>query len=407
LLKRFFKKRAPVFAPGLFCVIAIFAAPLWGENASFSLSGGSLLVTPEGTSGYRLGGLSYIREDGLRIKANVGEIFLHLPEVQGDISVAAGQFGFEIPNFAVTFSAGFFRHSSFKADFGETVFNSEGGAGVLFNTVLSFRVLGVTLEPSAAYAEASWRNGDFYWFFGKPNIPSFWRFGLTGTYDTHSLGFKYLSFNADILSNDNMLLFTSTSGGFALYYRFSGNWRNMPLGGIAGYFYAAANMEGTLSSFNQHYFLFPYLFYNVDASFTAHIGFAAIRLSRDFSIFRIKAALGAAQVFRGQGSADIHYQEKNLFGGKEKFDASPVNLGGPGAAFLSVDFGVPSLRIGPHARLSLGFKKTLAIPWGYKGLLPADKGGPQDSGSGGGVDTGLLKTLLLSGFSFYGSLGVH
>jgi hypothetical protein len=135
------------------------------------------------------------------------------------------------------------------------------------------------------------------------------------------------------------------------------------------------------------------------------VGFAAISLEYGFSLFFIKTALGAAQVFRGSGSSDIHYREKDLFGGKEKTGAVSKELGGLGAAFLSVDAGIASLRIGVKTKLSLGIKKTFALPWGYRGLFSAHEGGASDSGLQGGFDPGLLKTALLSGFSLYSSLG--
>jgi hypothetical protein len=166
-------------------------------------------------------------------------------------------------------------------------------------------------------------------------------------------------------------------------------------------------MEGGLTASNQGYSLFPYRFYNIDTSFSTHAGFALVSLEYSFSIFRVSAALGAAQFFQGAGSADIHYREKSLFGGKEKIDPLSKDLGGLGAAFLLADFGIPSLRIGAKTKLSLGLKKTFALPWGYRNIFSVDEGGVPDSHSGDGFSTELLKTILLSGFSLYGSLAIR
>jgi hypothetical protein len=405
LLKGLFGTGVPAVTPGLLCCIAIIAAPLWGGNFSLSASGGSLLVSPEGASGYRLGGLSYEQENRLRFRADAGELLFHLPEIDGDIVAAAGQFGFQIKNMGLAFSAGFFSHESFKADFGKTAFNSEGGSGSLLNTVLSVRFRGLTLEPSVVYAAASWRKGDFYWFFGKPKLRSFWLLGLRGAYGAHSLDFRFFSVDAAVLGNDSTLLFNGASEGFLLYYRFSLKNRALPLTGALGYCYAAAGMNGELTSSNQRYFLFPYRSYNLGASLSASVGFAAVSLEYGFSVFFIKAALGAAHVFRGSGSADIHYQEKALFGGEEQTGAVSKDLRGLGAVFLSVDAGIAFLPQGGKTKLSLGLKKTFAVPWGYRGLFSANEAGAPDTAASGGFNPALLRTMLLSGFSLYASLG--
>jgi hypothetical protein len=337
-----------------------------------------------------------------------GKIFLNLSRVQGDITIAAGRFGFQVKNFGAAFAAGVFSPSAFKADFGKTVFNSEGGGGSFFDTALSFRIHEFTLEPSVSYAAASWDRGDFYWFLGKPKLPAFWRWGLKGVYGVHSLGFNFFSLDADILNNDEAPLFKGSSGGTVLYYRFSAKNRNFPLRAVLGYCYAAAGMEGELTSSNQGYSVFPYRFYNLDASISAHAGFAMISLEYGFSIFRVNAVLGAAQVFQGTASADIHYRKKRLFGGEEKTDPRSKDLGNPGAAFLSVGFGMSSLRTGAKTKLSLGIKKTLALPWGYGDVFSADESAAPDSpSSGGGFSTDLLRTILLSGLSLYGSLTIR
>ncbi|MDR2537253.1 MAG: hypothetical protein LBC46_02995 [Treponema sp.] len=386
---------------------SIVIAPLSGADVALSAAGGSLLVTPGGTSGYGLGGLAYTGETGLSLKADAGEVFFKLPEVRGDISAAAGRFGFRAQNFGAAFTVGGFSHSAFTADFGEAVFNSEGGSGAWFDAALSFRIRGLTLEPSASFAAASWESGDFYWFFGKPDLPALWRLGLTAAYDAHSLGFSLVSLDADILDNDAVRLFKGASGGAVLYYRFSGKSRNFPVQGTLGYCYAAAGMEGELTASNQGYSLFPYRFYHLDASFSTHAGFAVISMEYGFSIFRVHAALGAAHVFQGTGSVDIHYREKTLFGGNEKTDSLWKDVGGLGAAFLSADLGIPSLRLGTKTSLSLGIKKTLALPWGYQNIFSADESGPPDSRPGGGPDTDLIRTALLSGLSIYGSLAIR
>jgi hypothetical protein len=84
-------------------------------------------------------------------------------------------------------------------------------------------------------------------------------------------------------------------------------------------------------------------------------------------------------------------------------EAGPLWVDDEGAAFMLLDAGFPSLRLGRQkkTRLSLGLKKLFVVPWGYERALrysPASPGAPDPA-----TDE-RLKTLLLSGLSFYCSL---
>jgi hypothetical protein len=400
---------SPAFTPAipLLCGLLIIAAPLCGGDFALSAAGGSLLITPGGSSGYGTAGLAYAGQTGLRLKADAGKLSLKLPEARGDITAAAGRLEARGGNAGAAFTLGGFSHGAFTAGIDQAAFNSEGGSGAWFDAALSFRVRGFTLEPSASCAAASWGTGDFYWFFGKPRLPALWRLGFTAAYDAHSLGLSLFSLKADILTNDGEPLFNGASRGALLYYRFTGKNRRFPLKGVLGYAYAAAGMEGELTASNQGYFLFPYRFYNLDASFAAHAAFAALSLEYSFSIFRINAALGAAHVVQGTASAAVHYREKTLFGGNEKTDPRSTDPGGLGGAFLSAGLSIPSLRLGAKTSLALGLTKTLAVPWGYQTILSTDESGPSTSPSGGSLSGDLLRTLLLSGLSLHASLAVR
>jgi hypothetical protein len=234
--------------------------------------------------------------------------------------------------------------------------------------------------------------------------PALAGYGVSLQYHTqHELAFQSLFMDMDIVANDTEGLFDSHLEAYAAFYRFSPEIARLRLGGILGWFYAAAGTEGSLTASNQHFAYFPYNFYTIYGSLGLHAGFAAVDLQRDFSFFRGRVILGAAHAFQGSGAADIHYKKKNLFGGEEVFDKASLDIEGIGAAFMLLDAGFPALRLGKGKKghLSLGLRKLFVLPWGYEQAPAGVTASPDPSDPATGK---LLKTLLLSGLSLYGSL---
>ena len=352
------------------------------------------MVTPEGGSGYWQGGFSFSREKLFYLKADAGKAYFNLKEFHGNLYGASSAMEIKTQYVDMAIWGSFFKLSDIEAMLQNSHFRNEKAAGAFLGTTLSLNLNPITVKPFVCYGDVGWGEGDFYWFFGKPKVNSLWLFGFEANYDKHSLGLCYFPLDIDIISPEEKLLFDGFARGFTLFYRFRVKKQAAEFSATIGYFYLGAGLDGELTSSNQLYAFFPYRFYKASGSLTLNAGFLSADLSYGFSVFRIKALLGAAQIFHGPFSMDIHYLEKNLFGGREDYENMSKNIN-LGAAFLLVDFGLPSLPLGEKTFLALGLKKLFAVPWGNIDTSSAD------SSSGSLNTNNALFTFFLSGLSLY------
>jgi hypothetical protein len=312
--------------------------------------------------------------------------------------------GFDSPLAGFNVESGFFQHSSLNAKFEKTVLYNNGGSGSFWNFSLPLHFGRLTIEPSFFYGKAEWEDGSLYWFFGKPDISGIGVYALSARYAQHKAAFHYFFMDMDIVSNRDEPLFASHINAYAAHYQFSLERKTFRLAGTLGWLYAAAEIEGELTTSNQHYALFPFSFFNVSGSLGLYAGFAAFSLQYRRSIFQYGLDLGAAHVFWGTGAADVHSKMKRLFGSKEAFETVSLETGGTGAAFMQLDAGAAELRIGSKVRLSLGLRKLFLIPWGYERFLPNEETAVDASAPSQDEISKWVVTVLFSGFSLYGSL---
>jgi hypothetical protein len=392
--------RAPALVLGLFlCTIFSLGAD---EGLSLLAESGTLWIGDDGGSGYWRSGLLFRTENQFYTDINLGQVFSSLPIADGSIFGFRWNTGFDTKWAGLEFNSGFFNHSYLSSDTEDFSFYTKHGAGTFFGLKAPLHFGNFDLAPSLLYGAGSSDEGSFYWFFGKPDIPSLSILGLSlGYRKQHTLDFHYLSLDAEILSNEEKPLFAFGADAYLMNYTFTLETKKTRFWGSLGWLYASADIDGALTSSNQPYLFFLYLSYNVTGSLSAHAGFGAVSVEQTFSIFQYHITLGAAHFFRDEGSAEIHYKKKQLFGGDEAFEYYSLNLEGAGAAFLLLDAGVPALRVGRAKKtlLSLGLRKLFAVPWGYEDILP-----PSDSARSDGGPASLVRTLLLSGLSLNCSL---
>jgi hypothetical protein len=272
---------------------------------------------------------------------------------------------------------------------------------------LAFHLGELTLRPSFLYGSAQWLDGSFYWFYGKPDLPSLRMYGLDAVYDGHAFGMKYLSFDLDILNNDDIPLFEGRLNAFFPSYSFSRRYYNMWFTGTLGWIYAEGEAHGALTAGNQGYWLFPFLFFNVDAAVNAHIPWGMVNVRYEPGFFYCAATVGVLHIMDGEAGVTAYYRQKNLFGGKERREyPAPVNLTNLGLAFLVFDAGIK-----PGKHVALGLEKIFAIPWGYKKIM--EENSSEETSASGDIPGGAalsfssdsqmkwIRTALLSGLSVY------
>jgi len=415
-------KRALTFRLGLFLLLLFSLGAEENKNQnplgelSVSAGAGTLLVNDEGTSGYWHSGLALTLGKNFFLGFDLGKISSTMPWFNSSISGFRGQCGLVMPAGGFTVSYGFLNNSPVRAAGESFTLINDGGQGYFFGLDAPLRFDFLTIIPHFLYGEASWDDGDLYWFFGKPHIPSLFIYGADFYFDhcgdrsryKHGPGFRVFRTELDIVSNEHEPLLDTRLNAGLFWYQCSLEREKYALMGTLGWLYADTSLKGVLTSSNQPYFLFPYLFAHVDAYLKAQAGFALFRFRYNQRIFQYHVNLGVFHVFYDRGEAKVHYQKKKLFGGGENFETIYPEISGLGAAFLLLEAGIPALPVGGKQRLTLSLQKAFIAPWGYENLFSF--GGDSSGGSsGGGKPSGdgtlsLLKTALLSGISMCGSL---
>jgi hypothetical protein len=386
-----------LFLPGAF--------PLGAEEGfAFPAEAGFLWVEDDGAVLYWRSCFSF-KKEGFYAGLSLGQVISSLPRADGAVFGILGNFGFDTPRFGLEASGGFFSHALVSSETEAFSVYSDGGRAFFAAVKAPVRIGEWSIAPSFLYGSGDWTGGSLYWFFGAPKIPALAVCGLSlGYHNRHELAVHYLFMDADILNTDDEGLFDFRLDAYAASYRLSLEIGNLRPGARLGWLYASSCAGGALTASNQHYVYFPYNFYEVNGSLDLHAGFGAVELTQAFSFFQYRVMIGAAHIFQGAGAAAIHYKEKTLFGGEEAVDKMSLDAGGIGAAFILLDAGFPSLRLGTRkkARLALGLKKLFVVPWGYEKALPGTSVSPPEASTSS--TNNLLKTVLLSGLSFYGSL---
>lgn len=379
-----------------------------GISAEISAGAGTLWVEDEGASGYWHGGLdlkiNLSPANHVSLDADYIQGISSLPQFNARAQGISAALGFDMPLAGFKLSGGYINHSPINAVIGEAEVLNEGGAGFFIGAQASVRLGTFALSPVFLYSRGSWKEGDMYWFFGKPALPRLCAYGLDISHDlsqlyNHSLGFRLFDSDLRIVTNDDKPIFDSAWNGGVFFYRFAAEWPKTAFRGTLGWLYADAGAGGALSTSNQPYFLFPYQFYNVEADLKANAGFAALSLRHSRGIFAYNIDLGILHFFHAFAHWDIHYKQKWLFGGNEVNEDADLDLGGIGAAFMILKASIPDIPVTQKARLSLTLQKILALPWGYSKLFPPDEDLPTSPPPSSSETNSLIKSILLSGLS--------
>jgi hypothetical protein len=395
-----YNAKAPAAALGLFLFLFQFSA--FAQELNFSGKAGSLWVEEKGAAWFWGSGVSYKTKEGLYLDLGLGQIPSSLPWLDTTAFGLRYSAGLDRTPLGFHFGGGFFQHGYTEVLFEDLPLYNEGGQGYFFVFSLPLYIRRLRIEASYAVGAGDWEDGSFYWFFGKPQVSAVHIPGLSLSYDQHytvdfHLGFHRISLDLDIQNNDAMPLFDSGLAGYVLFAAFSRDWAQFRFKSSLGWLYAEGSLEGALTASNQRYAFFPYTFYNVKGTLDAHMGFGAVDLRYRRSIFQYRIGLGVLHGFGGKIAAHMHYKKKSLFGSAEAHETvTPLELEGLGAAFLLLNWGAPALRAGRGARLSFDLNKIFVIPWGFQQS--------SEETTGGGVSTGQIFSVLLSGLSLNISL---
>jgi len=243
--------------------------------------------------------------------------------------------------------------------------------------------------------------GDFYLFYGKPDIPAFVHIGLSAEYEkAHKAGFMYDKIDLAVLSNGDSSLFRSDNFCIGVNYEYSFAPPQKPwkIHAVSGVNYADIFIDGALTAANQQYFLFPYVFYNVTGSADAFIGWAMLSADIRGKYLNHRLKVGAGNVFGGKMYADAHYRYRKFYGDDEVSE-NVVKIGLAGTGIVFSDYSIEAMgpAIKDKIRICVGLRKILGYYWGMSKFT--DVGGTERTVSEETDRGSLVKTVLLSGLS--------
>ncbi|MDR2898206.1 MAG: hypothetical protein LBU99_05260 [Spirochaetaceae bacterium] len=387
-----------------FVVFFLFALllPCFAAPESFSVKNGTGLIwtDPSGAVSYTAFGVKagdtpvFMTIDGGKLSSSLAFADVIVPFVRVQTGLRIGSAGFNI-------TGGYASYSELLSKSGEYQFSSDGAGGGFIAGDAFFSIRKITVKPSFLYASADWENGDLYWFFGKPDIHSVLLPAISLVYDgMHSATVRAVFLDGGLLNNKAQTLGKVDIQVWNLEYRFTFDRPGFLLESSLGWLYGDGDGTGALTPANQSYFAFPYTYFNFNGTGTLHIGYGWVSADIGKSFFRFRISTGLVQLLYGDISYSYQSKEKRLFGGRENALSQKVDFAKkPGALFLNLDAGVRDVPLSRQLLFSGGLRKAFIIPWNIT----------SDSSGGGEIpfaDSGLIRTILLSGLSFYVKLAL-
>ncbi len=274
-----------------------------------------------------------------------------------------------------------------------TDIRSDGGKIVLLTAGFPFRFSALSLKPSFLFAAGKWEEGEFEYFYGKPDLPRVLGTSLNADYAFHKFGADFLSGNAKLLNNaEDAELFDADFYLYHAFYEFHAGSAFKFRAGFAGFKMEAL---GALTAGNQRYFLFPYAYYEACGTMNAKAVYGLATVSLESGFLKYGVDLGVFYLVDGKIKGNMHYQYRKFFGDEEVYDRIHPELKNSGLLFSVLSIKTKEIKIGKMA-VTYRIQKPLAYPFGR--IFP--KG--ENTGSSG---MNSVKKAILWGLSTGISIG--
>jgi hypothetical protein len=293
----------------------------------------------------------------------------------------------EFRNSKIDFDAKIFYQNPLAFDWDSTRIENDGGKIIMFSAAFPFSVNSFILEPSFLFASGKWQEGNFDYFYGKPDLPNAFGFSMYFYHYSNILGANYIFGNAKLLNNtESSELFNSDFYLYNIFYK---------LGIIrVGFAEINAKASGSLTAENQGYFLFPYSFYNASGYMNVKAIYGITNLSFESRAAEYGMDLGALAALGGKIAANMHYKYRKFYGTEELFeDLTPVRMKNSGIVFSVLSIRTKKINIGGNY-IQYGIQKPFAIPFGE--IFP--KAG---TGEGGNFSKDIFLWGLTASMSVY------
>ena len=401
--KLYYFKRVRKAFSGLFFISLILASHSASAQNFEAAGGGGIIFHWESDQIFYWNNEFSYKSRNFENRLDILQINSGMSRLSGEILKIGYSAKFDFKNVHPEFTAGYIKQSEIDAMMGTKKLKIGAAEGFYFGASPGFDIHKFTIKPLVLFAKEKFRDGDFNFFYGKPDVPKFLHMGLSVDYDEkNNVGFSYTDFDLNITNNDDMPLFNSGGRVIGAGYRrsFYDDKKRKKFTGALGAHSVELSMNGSLTPENQRYFLFPFEFFNIDGRLDARIGHAIFdfEFQRNRLTHSLKA--GAVNVFGGEINANFNYKYRKFLGTSEKNESiDTITLKNTGLGILAYSFETPGWAINEKIRIDFGLRKILACPWGIGKLISEIS---DDAGGGifDKIDVGeLIKTILLSGLS--------
>ncbi|GHV12121.1 hypothetical protein AGMMS49938_04040 [Fibrobacterales bacterium] len=269
-------------------------------------------------------------------------------------------YNFEHKNENLNLSATVLFQEPLSFDYASTKITSDGGNIFFLQTELSFAIGKGTFTPSFLFGRGKWQSGDFEYFYGKPHLPSINAFSGTFNLGNSSVNAGFYFGKMQILNNEELELFNSDFYFSNVSYKYSANHLNATIGFVS----ANMNANGSLTAANQHYFLFPYSFYNADGLLKIKALYEITNLSFEGNFANYALKLGGVISLYGKMNGKMHYKHRKFYGQDEVFDTlATIQLKNNGFAFAILSINSKKIKFDKFA-IQYGVQKPFIIPFG-------------------------------------------
>lgn len=372
------------------------------ENFGINGDGGILFYRDNGQIYFGSGGVSYKYGSIFENELNFLRISYGMPWLSTEVSVIGYSAGIDANVVRPKIAGGVITSSDIKIVSDGAKIQNDGADGFYVGSSLGFDVRNIEITPSFFFASVKFGSGDFYKFYGRPDIPGLIHFGLSAEYEkTHKAGIAYERFDVDVLNNNAITLFQSNNYSVGMDYKYSLRVPQKPweFYVVSGFNYAEISAGGALTAANQQYALFPYLFYRLAAGTAdAFTGWTMLSLDIRGKYMEHSVKIGAGNVFGGKIYADAHYQYRKGFGDEEvNENIIDINPAGTGIVFSIYSLESRGLAVADGVHIYLGLRKILGYYWGMDKFTDID--GKEEHIPGEIDRKRFIKTLLLSGLS--------
>lgn len=330
---------------------------------------------------------------GASVDFDYGDSTLNL--FSGKISVLDAKASVQYKRAGAELEGGFLNTKKIALHFDNHEYSNDSLSAGFFGAAFPL-YLGLKIKPFFYFTKTSSEKGDFYWFYGHPEVDFAFLAGNTFSFKNHFLTLSYGNLNLDVLSNENAELVNADAFAVSAFY--SQKWqffsRKLIFEPFGLYVYAKGDFSGELNAQNQGYVLFPYKYYkvsgNLDFNLAAFGGKSSFYCGKN--IFQIDSGIFCFVTQNFDYSVDAKYKQYLLWGGETVYkNHKNSQLAQKGVVLLNFNYqrNIPVA----ENQLVLGISKLFEIPFSLKKSTAGSGSGTSESSS----NSDLIFSYLFSG----------